>query len=99
MVDVIYRNLQGSSVHQASWPLGIPGSLEGATADTWDEDAAKATATLPPQDLDWKKRMALVRELAETGRRFVLTPPGGRGYHVAMAGLSRDLIWLNSTTS
>ena len=70
MVDVIYRNLQGSSVHQASWPLGTPGSLEGATADTWDEDAAKATATLPPQDLELESRMALVRELAETGRRI-----------------------------
>ena len=51
MVDVIYRNLAGQSVHQASWPLGTPGSLEGATADSWDENAAKATATLPPQDL------------------------------------------------
>ena len=48
MVDVIYRNLAGESVHQASWPLGTPGSLEGATADSWDKDAAKATATLPP---------------------------------------------------
>ena len=61
MVDVIYRNLEGASVHQASWPLGTPGSLEGATADSWDENAAKATATLPPQDLDLEARMALVR--------------------------------------
>ena len=70
MVDVIYRNLAGESVHQASWPLGTPGSLEGATADSWDEDAAKATATLPPQDLALEESMALVRELAETGRRI-----------------------------
>ena len=70
MVDVIYRNLEGASVHQSSWPLGTPGSLEGATADSWDENAAKATATLPPQDLDLEARMALVRELAETGRRI-----------------------------
>jgi isoleucyl-tRNA synthetase len=70
MVDVIYRNLAGESVHQASWPLGTPGSLDGATADSWDEDAAKATATLPPQDLALEASMALVRELAETGRRI-----------------------------
>ena len=70
MVDVIYRNLEGTSVHQANWPLGTPGSLEGATADSWDENAAKATATLPPQDLDLETRMSLVRELAETGRRI-----------------------------
>ncbi|MEC8312452.1 MAG: isoleucine--tRNA ligase, partial [Candidatus Thermoplasmatota archaeon] len=37
MVDVIYRNLTGSSVHQADWPLGTPGSLPGASADSWDE--------------------------------------------------------------
>jgi len=70
MVDVIYRNLAGSSVHQADWPLGTPGSLDGATADSWDEVAAAATATLPPQNLDLEEKMALVRELAETGRRI-----------------------------
>jgi isoleucyl-tRNA synthetase len=70
MVDVIYRNLTGFSVHQADWPLGTPGSLPGASADSWDEDAASATATIPPQNLDLESRMALVRELAETGRRI-----------------------------
>ena len=70
MVDVIYRNLTGSSVHQADWPLGTPGSLPGASADSWDEAAASATATIPPQNLDLESKMALVRELAETGRRI-----------------------------
>ena len=70
MVDVIHRNLTGESVHQAAWPLGVPGSLEGATADEWDKEAAAATASLPPQDLDLESRMALVRELAEAGRRI-----------------------------
>jgi isoleucyl-tRNA synthetase len=70
MVDVIYRNLAGTGVHQAAWPLGVPGSLEGATADNWDQAAAEATATLPPQDLSLEEAMALVRELAETGRRI-----------------------------
>ena len=70
MVDVIYRNLTGLSVHQADWPLGTPGSLPGATADSWDEKAAEATATIPKQNPDLESRMALVRELAETGRRI-----------------------------
>ena len=70
MVDVIYRNLAGSTVHLADWPLGTPGRLDGATADSWDEQAANATATLPPQDLDLEEKMNLVRELAETGRRI-----------------------------
>ncbi|HII57567.1 MAG TPA: isoleucine--tRNA ligase [Candidatus Poseidoniaceae archaeon] len=70
MVDVIYRNLAGTGVHQAAWPLGTPGSLEGATADNWDQAAAEATATLPPQDLSLEEAMTLVRELAETGRRI-----------------------------
>ena len=70
MVDIIHRNLTGETVHQASWPLGVPGTLEGATADSWDLDAAAATANLPPQDLDLEASMALVRELAEVGRRI-----------------------------
>ena len=70
MVDIIHRNLTGETVHQASWPLGVPGTLEGATADSWDLDAAAATADLPPQDLDLEASMALVRELAEVGRRI-----------------------------
>jgi isoleucyl-tRNA synthetase len=70
MVDTIHRNLTGETVHQAAWPLGVPGSLEGATADSWDEDAAAATANLPPQDSALETTMALVRELAEVGRRI-----------------------------
>lgn len=70
MVDVIHRNLTGETVHQAAWPLGTPGSLEGATSDEWDKEAAAATAVLPPQDLDLEASMALVRELAEVGRRI-----------------------------
>ena len=76
MVDHIHRNLTGHSVHTADWPLGVPGTLEGATADAWDEEAAKATAVLPPQDLELEKTMALVRELAEAGRRIRIE--GGR---------------------
>ncbi len=70
MVDEIHRNLTGQSVHTAPWPSGVPGSLEGATSDAWDEAAAKATATLPPQDLPLEATMDLVRELAEAGRRI-----------------------------
>ena len=70
MVDTIHRNLTGETVHQAAWPLGVPGSLDGATADHWDEQEAAATAVLPPQDLDLEATMALVRELAEVGRRI-----------------------------
>ena len=76
MADHIHRNLTGTSVHTANWPLGIPGTLEGATADDWDEAAAKATAVLPPQDLELERTMALVRELAEAGRRIRID--GGR---------------------
>jgi len=70
MVDEIHRNLTGASVHTAPWPAGVPGSLEGATSDAWDEAAAKATATLPPTDPELEATMALVRELAEAGRRI-----------------------------
>jgi len=70
MVDEIHRNLTGASVHTAPWPAGVPGSLEGATSDDWDEVAAKATATLPPTDPELEATMALVRELAEAGRRI-----------------------------
>ena len=76
MVDHIHRNLTGVSVHTADWPLGVPGSLEGATADSWDEKAAVATAVLPPQDLGLEDTMTLVRELAEAGRRIRID--GGR---------------------
>jgi len=69
MVDTVHRALTGQSVHLAAWPVGTPGSLEGATADDWDEVAAAATANLPPQDLHLEGTMGLVRELAEAGRR------------------------------
>jgi isoleucyl-tRNA synthetase len=70
MVDTIHRNLTGTSVHLANWPVGTPGSLEGATADTWDETLCEATTNLPPQDSRLENEMELVRELAETGRRI-----------------------------
>ena len=70
MVDTIHRNLTGETVHTASWPMGTPGSTEGATADAWNEDFVAATAQLPPQDVDLEHEMELVRELAETGRRI-----------------------------
>jgi len=95
MVDVIYRNLNGESVHQAAWPLGTPGSLEGATADKWDEKAAEATAQLPPQDLSLESSMSLVRELAETGRRIRVDAgrrqrlPCGEGWIVSGPNLSQ----------
>ena len=76
MVDDIYRNLTGGSVHTADWPVGVPGTLEGATADAWDEQAARATATLPPQDQGLETTMNVVRELAEAGRRIRID--GGR---------------------
>jgi isoleucyl-tRNA synthetase len=69
MVDTVHRALTGQPVHLAAWPVGTPGSLEGATADAWDEGAAAATANLPPQDLHLEGTMRLVRELAEAGRR------------------------------
>ena len=84
MVDVIYRNLAGTGVHQAAWPLGTPGSLEGATADNWDKVAAEATATLPPQDLGLEEAMSLIRELAETGRRIRVD--AGRRQRLPCAG-------------
>ena len=50
IVDEIHRNLMGSSVHLADWPVG-----EGAVA--------------PFRDEGLEQTMALVRALAETGRR------------------------------
>tara|TARA_B100001113_G_scaffold83055_1_gene66042 strand:- start:6037 stop:7470 length:1434 start_codon:yes stop_codon:yes gene_type:complete len=70
MVDTIHRNLTGETVHTAAWPLGTPGSTEGATADAWDEELVAATQQLPPHDAELEHEMALVRELAETGRRI-----------------------------
>ncbi|MEC7272116.1 MAG: isoleucine--tRNA ligase, partial [Candidatus Thermoplasmatota archaeon] len=70
MVDTIHRNLTGETVHTAAWPLGTPGSTEDATADAWNEDLVAATQQLPPHDAELEHEMALVRELAETGRRI-----------------------------
>jgi isoleucyl-tRNA synthetase len=70
MVDTIHRNLTGETVHTAAWPMGTPGSTEGATADAWDEDLVAITAQLPPHDAALEHEMELVRELAETGRRI-----------------------------
>ena len=70
MVDTIHRNLTGQTVHTASWPMGTPGSTEGANAAAWTEDLVAATVHLPPQDVGLEAEMELVRELAETGRRI-----------------------------
>ena len=70
MVDVIHRNLTGQAVHTADWPVGVPGLLDGATSDSWDEEAEKQTYDLPPQDKNLEELMELVRELAEAGRRI-----------------------------
>lgn len=70
MVDTIHRNLTGNPVHLADWPLGVPGLTEGATSDSWDEEAERATELLPPQDHELENLMELVRELAEAGRRI-----------------------------
>ena len=86
MVDRIHRNLTGESVHTADWPMGVPGTLEGATADAWDDDAARATARLPPQDTKLEQTMALVRELAEAGRRIRIDGVAASGYRVLRVG-------------
>ncbi len=70
MVDTIHRNLTGQTVHTAAWPLGTPGSTDGATAEAWDNNLVAATAQLPPHDVGLEHEMELVRELAETGRRI-----------------------------
>ena len=70
MVDTIHRNLTGNPVHLADWPLGVPGLTEGATSDSWDEEAERVTELLPPQDQELENLMELVRELAEAGRRI-----------------------------
>ena len=70
MVDTIHRNLTGNPVHLADWPLGVPGLTEGATSDSWDEEAEQATELLPAQDHALENLMELVRELAEAGRRI-----------------------------
>ena len=70
MVDTIHRNLTGQTVHTAAWPLGTPGSTDGATAEAWDNNLVAATAQLPPHDVGLEHEMELVRDLAETGRRI-----------------------------
>ena len=57
--------MTGSPVHLADWPLGVPGLTEGATSDSWDEEAERATELLPAQDHELENLMELVRELAE----------------------------------
>ena len=70
MVDTIHRNLTGETVHTAAWPMGTPGSTEGATADSWNQDLVALTMQLPSHDASLETEMELVRELAETGRRI-----------------------------
>jgi len=53
MPDRIHRDLAGSSVHLADWPLG----------------SALVERNLPPRDYGLEQQMKLVRALAETGRR------------------------------
>ena len=53
MPDKIHRDLAGSSVHLADWPLG----------------SALVERSLPPRDYGLEQQMSLVRALAETGRR------------------------------
>ena len=69
MVDTIHRNLTGQTVHTASWPMGTPGSTEGAPPMLGTKILLQ-TAQLPPQDVALEHEMELVRELAETGRRI-----------------------------
>ena len=54
MPDQIHRDLTGVSVHLADWPVG----------------SKLVDSTLPPQDWALEQEMALVRTLAETGRRI-----------------------------
>ncbi len=56
MVDEIYRNLTGDSVHLADWPV-MDGKVGG-------DDCP-----IPPGDETLEKKMALTRALAEAGRR------------------------------
>ena len=52
--DVIHRALSGSSVHLADWPVG----------------SSLVERSLPPRDYGLEQQMALVRNLAEAGRRI-----------------------------
>ena len=54
MPDRIHHDLTGESVHMADWPLG----------------SSLVEKSLPPQDLELEKKMAIVRTLTETGRRI-----------------------------
>ncbi len=53
MSDRIHRDLAGSSVHLADWPVG----------------STLVERSLPPRDYGLEQQMSLVRALAETGRR------------------------------
>ena len=80
MVDTIHRNLTGQTVHTASWPMGTPGSTEGATADA-ERGSCCMTALLPPHDVALEHEMELVRELAETDEEFVSMRNDVNVYH------------------
>ena len=54
MSDRIHRDLDGSSVHLADWPVG----------------STLVERSLPPRDYGLEQQMSLVRALAETGRRI-----------------------------
>ena len=54
MVDKIHRDLTGFSVHLTDWPVG----------------SDLVESTLPPMNYGLEQEMALVRTLAETGRRI-----------------------------
>ncbi|MBT4962144.1 MAG: isoleucine--tRNA ligase [Euryarchaeota archaeon] len=54
MVDKIHRDLTGVSVHLMDWPVG----------------SDLVESTLPPMNYGLEQEMALVRTLAETGRRI-----------------------------
>jgi len=66
MVDEIHRNLVGESVHLADWPAGTP----GCRRDIQILYTPGEVRGLPSRDEELEQRMALVRALAEAGRRI-----------------------------
>ncbi|MBT6645667.1 MAG: isoleucine--tRNA ligase [Euryarchaeota archaeon] len=73
MVDEIYTNLAGESVHLADWPVVSMDGGEAGKSGEGDLDG-KIIATnqphLPPLDVGLEARMALARQLAESGRKI-----------------------------
>ena len=63
MVDEIHINLTGDSVHLANWPVTADAFAENGIAEPEQPD-------LPPLNVALEAKMALVRQLAETGRRI-----------------------------